>query len=280
MLDSIRLRFLLLAPVFVFCTFYIQGLPTRRDVTVALARCEYLSQQAGPSPSYRASHRVRHGSDRYAAGTKPTLIQNAKIWTAANNGTQTISGDILFDKGLIVALGHIPDETLRKLKGAYETFDARGKWVTRGIVDIHSHIGLSSAPYLSGAADTNSRKGPILPWIRSIDALNTHDASYELAIAGGVTTAQILPGSAGNIGGQSFLIKLGTTKDRSVMSKILEPPQTLIQNQTSSHIHWRHMNASGTPVVKILRHSILKRAWTLPGTSARRTNLHERSLRC
>jgi hypothetical protein len=41
---------------------------------------------------------------------------------------------------------------------------------------------------------------PILPWLRSIDALNTHDASYELAIAGGVTTAQILPGSANNIG--------------------------------------------------------------------------------
>ena len=48
--------------------------------------------------------------------------------------------------------------------------------------------------------DTNSHKAPILPWLRSIDGLNTHDASYKLAIAGGVTTVQVLPGSANNIG--------------------------------------------------------------------------------
>ena len=51
-----------------------------------------------------------------------------------------------------------------------------------------------------GASDTNSRKAPILPWLRSLDGLNTHDNSYALAIAGGVTSAQILPGSRNNIG--------------------------------------------------------------------------------
>ena len=56
------------------------------------------------------------------------------------------------------------------------------------------------SPCPAGAQDTNSVKAPILPWLRSIDGLNTHDASYELAMAGGVTTAQILPGSANNIG--------------------------------------------------------------------------------
>jgi hypothetical protein len=57
---------------------------------------------------------------------------------------------------------------------------------------------------LQGALDGNSHNAPILPWLRSIDGLNTHDAAYELAIAGGVTTAQILPGSANNIG-QAFV---------------------------------------------------------------------------
>jgi hypothetical protein len=55
-------------------------------------------------------------------------------------------------------------------------------------------------PCPAGADDTNSYKAPILPWLRSIDGLNTHDASYELAMAGGITTTQILPGSADNIG--------------------------------------------------------------------------------
>ena len=57
-----------------------------------------------------------------------------------------------------------------------------------------------SSPGLKGAADTNSHKGPILPWLRSLDALNTHDDSYALTVAGGVTTSLVLPGSANAIG--------------------------------------------------------------------------------
>ena len=68
------------------------------------------------------------------------------------------------------------------------------------IVDPHSHLGVLSSPALSGSNDLNSFHGPILPWLRSLDGLNTHDESYSLSIAGGVTTALILPGSANTIG--------------------------------------------------------------------------------
>jgi hypothetical protein len=53
---------------------------------------------------------------------------------------------------------------------------------------------------MNGANDVNSKNGPILPWLRSIDALNTHDDALTLAVAGGVTSAQILPGSSNSIG--------------------------------------------------------------------------------
>lgn len=72
------------------------------------------------------------------------------------------------------------------------------------IVDIHSHIGVGSAPELEGAHDTNSLKGLALPWLRSVDGLNTHDDSYQLSISGGLTTANILPGSADAIGTDPF----------------------------------------------------------------------------
>lgn len=65
---------------------------------------------------------------------------------------------------------------------------------------MHSHIGVDSLPNLAGASDTNSPKGIAQPWMRSLDAINTHDFSYKNSIAGGVTTALILPGSAGAIG--------------------------------------------------------------------------------
>ena len=51
-----------------------------------------------------------------------------------------------------------------------------------------------------GATDLNSPNGPILPWLRSVDGLNTHDDAYELAMAGGVTSAQVLPGTSNVIG--------------------------------------------------------------------------------
>jgi len=61
-------------------------------------------------------------------------------------------------------------------------------------------MGDASAPILRGSMDVDSVKGPILPWLRSLDALNTHDESYRHAAAGGVTTTLILPGSDNAIG--------------------------------------------------------------------------------
>ena len=68
------------------------------------------------------------------------------------------------------------------------------------IVDMHSHIGDSPSPELNGAVDDNSFKGVVQPWLRALDGLNTHDDSFRLSIAGGVTTSLVLPGSANGIG--------------------------------------------------------------------------------
>ena len=65
---------------------------------------------------------------------------------------------------------------------------------------MHSHLGDAPSPGLDGAEDDNSNKGPIVPWMRSLDGLNTHDDSFRLSISGGVTTSLILPGSANAIG--------------------------------------------------------------------------------
>jgi hypothetical protein len=66
-------------------------------------------------------------------------------------------------------------------------------------------MGDEPLPLLEGANDGNSLHGPILPWLRSMDGLNTRDDSYPLAVAGGLTTALILPGSANGIGLSTLL---------------------------------------------------------------------------
>ena len=65
-------------------------------------------------------------------------------------------------------------------------------------MDLNSRVGLVSTPITAGALELDSPNGPILPWLRSVDGLNTHDAAYSYAIAGGVTAAQVLPDSGHN----------------------------------------------------------------------------------
>ena len=99
-------------------------------------------------------------------------------------------------------------------------------------------------PQLSGASDGNSRKGITQPWLRSLDGLNTHDEAYHLSISGGVTTALVLPGSANDIGGQAFVIKLRETAERTPTSMVVEPPFTLNSTEDINwtvNPRWRHM---------------------------------------
>jgi len=65
---------------------------------------------------------------------------------------------------------------------------------------MHAHMGVGPVPALEGAGDSNSINGITQPWLRALDGLNTHDESYLLAMSGGVTTANVLPGSADAIG--------------------------------------------------------------------------------
>lgn len=117
-------------------------------------------------------------------------------------------------------------------------------WVTPSIVDMHSHLGVDSAPELDGSENTNSIKGLTLPWLRSLDSIDTHDQAYKLSISGGVSTALILPGSANAIGGQAFVIKLRDTKERSPLARVLEPPYSLLNGtrvDPTVRPRWRHM---------------------------------------
>ncbi|KAJ7164026.1 carbohydrate esterase family 9 protein [Mycena crocata] len=206
----------------------------------AISRCRALEWQPGPPEDFHE----RTESDRHVPGTRPHLIQNARMWTGGENGTEIFSGDILIDKGLIKGVGHFGSaQLLQKYGPELVVIDVKNAWVTPGIVDIHSHMGDYSSPALTGASDGNSDKSTILPWLRSLDGLNTHDDSYPLSIAGGVTTALILPGSGNAIGGQAFVMKLRKTAERSSTSMVLEPPYTVNSSfpDPTRPPRWRHM---------------------------------------
>ncbi|CAK5274361.1 unnamed protein product [Mycena citricolor] len=248
------------------------------------AQCTAILAPILPSDSYPTDRKT---SDRYVPGTRPVLLRNATLWTGRDDGREIIRGaSILLDQGLIVAvLQEMPDvQGLAKERGLenIDVVDVQGKWVSPGIVDAHSHLGVGSSPFLSGAlyllffnklalsamtqgsSDANSRKAPILPWLRSVDGLNTHDDAFRLTMSGGVTTAQVVPGSANNIGGQAFLMKLRPTAERSTSSMLLEPPGNLYINDTNAdqRPRWRHMkHACGENTLRVHSQTRMDATW-------------------
>ncbi|KAI0367346.1 composite domain of metallo-dependent hydrolase [Pilatotrama ljubarskyi] len=225
----------------------------------ALGKCLQLQAQPGPPRDFAS----RKQSDRYVPGTKATLITNAAIWTGNGDGREIRTGDILLDHGLIKKVGHIDESILDGYKQLYRV-DARGRWVTPGIVDMHSHLGMDSVPILRGSNDGNSRKGPILPWLRALDGLNTHDEAYKLSASGGVTTALVIPGSANAIGGQGVVIKLRPPTDRSPMGMLLENPYetNVTEHDRTKTFRYRQMkHACGENPDRVYSGTRMDTAW-------------------
>lgn len=122
------------------------------------------------------------------------IIQNATIWTNEDEGVLE-NGDVIFRNGKITAVGR----NLTVPPGAYQ-IDGTGKHVTPGIIDEHSHIAISRGVNEGTHASTAE--------VRIGDVVNSEDVNIYRQLAGGVTSVQLLHGSANPIGGQAALIKL------------------------------------------------------------------------
>ncbi|MGH9704557.1 MAG: amidohydrolase [Candidatus Acidiferrales bacterium] len=122
-----------------------------------------------------------------------TLIQNATILTVSHGTIE--NGSILIRNGKIAAVG----KGLKAPDGA-KVIDANGQFVMPGIIDCHSHI--------AGEGDINEGSVSVSSMVNIADILNPDDRDIYLDLAGGVTTANILHGSANAIGGQTVVIKL------------------------------------------------------------------------
>ena len=156
----------------------------------------------GAQPAAPAGGRMTdpYGSTYQPFPSKPTVIRNATILTAA--GPVIANGAILLENGKIAAVG----ATVNAPAGA-EVIDARGKWVTPGIIDTHSHLGVYPAPGIQATQDGNEMTSPNTAEVWAEHSLWPHDPQFELALAGGVTAMQLLPGSANLFGGRGVTIK-------------------------------------------------------------------------
>lgn len=128
------------------------------------------------------------------AMANPTVFVHARIIPIV--GPEISDGVLVIDAGKIVAVGpagrvSIPDNAT--------TIDATGRVIMPGLICTHSHIGGI------GAADGSQ---PIQPGVRVADSLNVRDSGFKRALAGGLTTLNIMPGSGHLISGQTTYVKL------------------------------------------------------------------------
>jgi imidazolonepropionase-like amidohydrolase len=133
--------------------------------------------------------------------SRPTVIRNVTIMTAA--GPTIRNGAILLQGGKVAAVG----ATVNAPADAV-VIDGTGKYVTPGIIDVHSHLGVYSAPGVASLSDGNEATDPVTANVWAEHSVWPQDPQFPRNLAGGVTTLQVLPGSANLIGGRSAILKV------------------------------------------------------------------------
>ena len=157
-------------------------------------------KQAGPGLNKGYSH------DPFPSTYKPypgaaTLVKNVTIFDG--EGARIVGGQVLFADGKIVAVGQTVEAP-----AAAAVIDGTGKWITPGVIDIHSHLGDYPSPGIQALSDGNEATGPVTADVWAEHSVWPQDPGFGRALAnGGITTLQILPGSANLMGGRSVVVK-------------------------------------------------------------------------
>ena len=163
----------------------------------AFAACAVLT--AGCTQDEGSDGPAAYESRYEALPAQTTLITGATVLTGT--GDRLDNADVLLVGGKIAEVG-----TGLSADGA-DMVDAAGKWVTPGIIDVHSHLGVYPSPGTQSHSDGNEATAPVTAEVWAEHSVWPHDPGFTTALAGGVTAMQILPGSANLVGGRGVTLK-------------------------------------------------------------------------
>ena len=167
-----------------------------------LAGCaSTASKDAPPSAdSGRQDGNTAFASTYRPIAAAPVLLTGATVLTG--DGRRLDNTDVLLRDGRIAAVG----AGLTADAGT-QRIDASGKWITPGLIDVHSHLGVYPSPGTSSHSDGNEMTAPVTSQVWAEHSVWPQDPGFGAALAGGVTSLQILPGSANLVGGRGVTLK-------------------------------------------------------------------------
>jgi imidazolonepropionase-like amidohydrolase len=135
-----------------------------------------------------------------AMPSRPTAIVGASVFTGT--GQLIENGVVLLKDGKVEAVGAgLP------VPAGYETVDAHGRWVTPGLIDAHSHLGVYASPAVQAHSDGNELTSPVTAEVWAEHSVWPQDPGFNTARIGGVTTILVLPGSGNLIGGRGVVLR-------------------------------------------------------------------------
>jgi imidazolonepropionase-like amidohydrolase len=171
-----------------------------------LAACS-TTPAAKPESAATKPPPAKWNADPYPSTYKPypstpTAIRGATILDG--EGGKIERGVVFLSGGKITSVGG-PDTPI---PADVTVIDGTGKYVTPGIIDIHSHLGDYPSPSVDALSDGNEATGPVRPEVWAEHSVWPQDPGFSRALVnGGITSLQILPGSANLFGGRSVILK-------------------------------------------------------------------------
>ncbi len=141
--------------------------------------------------------------------SQPTLIRNATV--LIGNGERLDGTDVYLADGKVqwIGAGEASDDTV--------VIDASGRWVTPGIIDAHSHLGVYPSPGVKAHSDGNEATAPVTAEVWAEHSIWPQDPGFTRALAGGITTLHVMPGSANLFGGRTVTLKTASTTSYQAM---------------------------------------------------------------
>ncbi|WP_052848036.1 amidohydrolase [Streptomyces avicenniae] len=166
-------------------------------------------------------------------------------------GAPIDGGTVLILDGRIAAVG--PDAEVTVPDGV-RTVDAAGRWVVPGFVEAHGHIGVHEEGEGWAGNDTNEMTDPNGARMRALDAINPADTGFKDALAGGVTSAVIKPGSGNPIGGQTVALKCwGRSVDEMLVRQPVSVKSALGENPKRVYGDKKQLPSTRQGVAAVIR---------------------------
>ncbi|TNE83938.1 MAG: amidohydrolase [Deltaproteobacteria bacterium] len=165
-----------------------------------IASSTALAEDAPPTAAELAARGLAQVEPTVALDAPTVILSGGTVMTA--NGEVFEQGYVILEDGKIKAVGAGAPEAI---DGAV-LVDTTGKFVTPGVIDTHSHLGVYPSPSARAHSDGNEATRPTTPGVWAEHSFWPQDPGLQRAVAGGVTTLQVLPGSANLVGGRGVVL--------------------------------------------------------------------------